>query len=400
MYTFKQAADAARLCMQEITERGLDERKILLKTEQSSFLLNKFMKEQVCNKHDLRCESIHRVATLMKDILWLCPERIISRKAWRSINYQTTTTACMIENMTNIISLEAMKFVLEMMDFLLKVMNHKSSNIMTARRLGEAMCKVTFGPRDCNYLMAERCSNLVTKLLIERSRKGYTTYSPTIYQLDKAGSPVIAERSARLASKKSFERIAQRSNDWSKILAGVIELYGRTYHSEHGDELQYISIFSTELSPEDIAHGDPTLVRIVHDINQNCNIVPYDKSIRSESGVSYDCSETIVNDLEIRDLPSFHTSQPVHTHRNKKQSQRLTWSLGQMLGLKPTSSKGARKSMDHSNIDGKTKVRPKSLISGVNRQITRIRSLKNFESSIFQSRRSFLGMIHTWTHTF
>lgn len=73
-------------------------------------------------------------------------------------------------------------------------------------------------------MMAERCSNLVTKLLIERSRKGYTTYSPTIYQLDRADSPVIAERSARLASKKSFERIAQRSNDWSKNLAGATEL--------------------------------------------------------------------------------------------------------------------------------------------------------------------------------
>jgi hypothetical protein len=52
------------------------------------------MKKQVCIKHDLRCENIHRVATLMKDILWLCPERIISRKAWRSINYQSKEIYC------------------------------------------------------------------------------------------------------------------------------------------------------------------------------------------------------------------------------------------------------------------------------------------------------------------
>ncbi|KAI9285529.1 hypothetical protein BC943DRAFT_360213 [Umbelopsis sp. AD052] len=367
MYTFQQAADAARLCMQEITERGLDERKILLKTEQSSFLLNKFMKEKVCDIHDLRCESIHRVATLMKDILWLCPDRIISRKAWRSINYQT----CMIENLGNIISHDAMAFVLEMMDFLLKVMNHKSRNIMTARRLGEAMGKVTFGPRDCNHMMAERCSNLVTKLLIERSRKGYANYSPTLYCLDKAGSPVIAERSARLASKKSFERIAQRTNDWSKNLNGVTELFDPSFNYDLQDELQYISIFSTELSAEEMEFGDPTLVRMVHNINENCKVMQCDDSIDSDSGLSYDYSDTIVNELEIRDLPSFDTSNNVHMYCNKKQSKRLTWSLGEALGLKTSSPKKSKEMLD------KNKMRPKSLITGVNRQITRIRSLKN-----------------------
>lgn len=288
------------------------------------------------------------------------------------------TTACMIENLANIISHDAMKFVFEMMDFLLQIMNHKSRNLMTARRLGEAMGKVMFGPRDCNHMMAERCSNLVTKLLIERSKKGYSNYSPTLYCLDRGGSPVIAERSARLASKKSFERIAQRTNDWSRNLNGVTDLFDPSVNLEAGDELQYISIFSTELSSDDMEYGDPTLVRMVHNINANCKVLPCHESICSGSSLSYDYSETIVNDLEISDLPSFDTSQTVHTYcDDKKQSRRITWSLGEVLGLKQNNLKGSRKSKRSSNVDNTMlKGRPQSLISGVNRQITRIRSLK------------------------
>ncbi|CAM0138564.1 unnamed protein product [Umbelopsis sp. WA50703] len=248
---------------------------------------------------------------------------------------------------------------------------------MTARRLGEAMGKVTFGPRDCNPMMAERCSNLVTKLLIERSRKSSNgRENVNILNQDRTASPVIAERCARLASKKSFERIAQKANDWSNNLVGVFDLFESDPKQPSEDELQYVSIFSTELSPSEIANGDPTLIRLVRNINENCIIQPCQGSICSGDDRSYEYCETIVNDLEILDLPSIDTSPNVHPHtyKHKVQAKRFTWSLGEVFGAKQTIAKESRKSK---NLSEKPKARPRSLITGVNRQITRIRSLKN-----------------------
>lgn len=283
----------------------------------------------------------------------------------------------MIENLASIITENAMIFLLELMDFLLLLMNHKSCNLMTARRLGEAMGKVTFGPRDCNPMMAERCSNLVTKLLIERSRKsGNGLESANVLSPDRTASPVIAERSARLASKKSFERIAQKANDWSNNLAGVLDLFESDCQQHNQHDLQYVSIFTTELSPAEIANGDPTLVRMVRNINENCIVEPCQESICSDDDHSYEYSETIVNDLEIKDLPSYDTlskDQP-YPQQHKIPSKRFTWSLGEMLNSKQSFAKEPRKAKD---VSDKSKARPKSLITGVNRQITRIRSLKN-----------------------
>lgn len=52
-------------------------------------LLIKVFNKRTCTSEDLSHVHIHSVATLMQDALWSTPDRIISKKAWRTINYQS-----------------------------------------------------------------------------------------------------------------------------------------------------------------------------------------------------------------------------------------------------------------------------------------------------------------------
>jgi hypothetical protein len=85
---------------------GLRERKIFRKTgknKSSLQILQIFNYNKVPNyglfikvfskgeysMSDLSSVDIHSVATLMQAALWSTPDRIISKKAWRKINYES-----------------------------------------------------------------------------------------------------------------------------------------------------------------------------------------------------------------------------------------------------------------------------------------------------------------------
>jgi hypothetical protein len=55
-------------------------------------LFIKVFGQQSCTSEDLVHVHIHSVATLMQDALWSSHERIISKKAWRTINYESKHT--------------------------------------------------------------------------------------------------------------------------------------------------------------------------------------------------------------------------------------------------------------------------------------------------------------------
>lgn len=55
----------------------------------NSVLLLKVFRKQHCTPDDLTHVSIHSVATLMQDTLWCCQERIVPKKVWRVINYES-----------------------------------------------------------------------------------------------------------------------------------------------------------------------------------------------------------------------------------------------------------------------------------------------------------------------
>ncbi|CAO3614212.1 unnamed protein product [Cunninghamella echinulata] len=165
-YSFDFGAQVTRICMDEIRKRGMDERKILRKSAPNSLLLLKVFRQQHCTADDLTPVSIHSVATLMQDILWCCQERIVPKKVWRIINYET----CTLPSLSKVLTKKGEALLIDILDFLVELMEHKSNNLMDAYHLGEAMGKVTLGPADCDPIIAEKAGHFMTRMIIEHSR--------------------------------------------------------------------------------------------------------------------------------------------------------------------------------------------------------------------------------------
>ncbi|CAO3599628.1 unnamed protein product [Absidia cylindrospora] len=165
-YSFDFGAEVTRICMNEIRRRGLDERKILRKSAPNSILLLKVFRQQNCTADDLIPVSIHSVATLMQDTLWCCQERIVPKKVWKIINYET----CTLPNLSKVLTKKGEALLIEILDFLVELMQHKTNNLMDAYHLGEAMGKVTLGPADCDPIIAEKAGHFMTRLIIEHSK--------------------------------------------------------------------------------------------------------------------------------------------------------------------------------------------------------------------------------------
>ncbi|KAG1473039.1 hypothetical protein G6F56_001175 [Rhizopus delemar] len=196
MYSLEFAAQVSRLCMNEILSRGLNERKILCKSVPNSGLLMRILQEQDCKAKDLWNLDIHSVANLMQDTLWKS-QRILPKKIWRKINYDT----CTFEDLSSLMDKTGVLLLSDILDFLIQIKRHKTDNLMNAYRLGEAMGKVTLGPERCDPLMTEKASHFLTRLLIERAR-GFA----------------MSQSEATTVKAKSYHRIIrgiqQRKFDW------------------------------------------------------------------------------------------------------------------------------------------------------------------------------------------
>ncbi|KAG0736234.1 hypothetical protein G6F57_012317 [Rhizopus arrhizus] len=246
MYSLEFAAHVSRLCMDEILSRGLTERKILRKSVPNSVLLLKVFRKQQCTAEDLVHVSIHSVATLMQDTLWCCQERIVSRKVWRTINYET----CTLEELSKYTSKRGIQLLIEILDFLIEIKRYKAHNLMDAYHLGEAMGKVTLGPSDCDPIMADKASHFLTRMIIERSKQ----------------QPMIKSEATK-AKAKSYYRIIQgihrRNFDWLSVVhVALYAMMEDEYEPETPRPQEpYISIFA-KLDPSNRALS-PVLFRLL-----------------------------------------------------------------------------------------------------------------------------------------
>ncbi|KAI8891180.1 hypothetical protein K501DRAFT_299781 [Backusella circina FSU 941] len=193
----------------------------------------------------------------MQDTLWCCQERIISKKVWRTINYE------------------------------IQVMRHKESNQMNAYHLGEAMGKVTLGPGDCDPIMAEKAGHFLTRMVIEHSKTIHNEKqlssrvdSECVWPTVSKVNPMSKSEAAH-AKAKSYNRIINkihyRNQDWIDIASvAVYALMEDEYEEEpaHYDE-PYLSIFTEKLNPED-ATLSPILYRLVSEASKPIEPVPKD----------------------------------------------------------------------------------------------------------------------------
>ncbi|KAF7729725.1 hypothetical protein EC973_003803 [Apophysomyces ossiformis] len=230
-------------------------------------------------QQDLMNVSIYSVGTLMQDTLWRSSERIIPKKVWRMINYET----CTLFRLSRYISKEGHELLQDILDFLVEVMQHKQKNRMNAYHLGEAMGKSVLAPNDCDVIMAEKASHFLMRMIIDHARR--TTMSKQ-----------EATRAKAKAYDRRIQHIHQRTKDWMDKLDGLSKMleeednhldpnqYDDTDDEDADDrsesmsttatmpmEKAWISIFSQDLTDQcDQAAVHPLLLRIlVHPENKN-----------------------------------------------------------------------------------------------------------------------------------
>ncbi|KAG0163416.1 hypothetical protein DFQ28_009196 [Apophysomyces sp. BC1034] len=286
MYSFDFAAQVTRICMDEIRRRGLEERKILRKSAPNGVLLLKVFRQQHCTPDDLTHVSIHSVATLMQDTLWCCQERIVPKKVWRVINYET----CTLPSLSRYISKKGEELLAEILDFLVELMRHKDMNLMDAYHLGEAMGKVTLGPADCDPIIAEKAGHFLTRMIIEHSKMIHCEHKKLCLTREDAEvekchpyyeyQPMSKTEAAR-AKAKSYNRIIRRirrlNSDWASNTAGLRAMLDDEYEPEPVQpEEPWISIFCTQLQQYDAATTSPILYRIMAEASKPKIPIPAD----------------------------------------------------------------------------------------------------------------------------
>ncbi|KAG0165818.1 hypothetical protein DFQ28_008266 [Apophysomyces sp. BC1034] len=202
--------------------------------------------------------SIYSVATVMQDILWGCSERIIPKKVWRTINYET----CTLSHLSKFISKPSQELLRDILDFLVKVMRHKHNNWMNAYHLGEAMGKSVLAPSDCDVIMAEKAGHFLMRMIIDHAR-----------------CRTMSKAEATRAKAKSYDRIIRhikrRRADWLDNSAGLRNMLDNDYDDpleqlSDPAEKPWISIFSQDLTRQcDQAAVHPVLLGILVKISTN-----------------------------------------------------------------------------------------------------------------------------------
>ncbi|KAI9304478.1 hypothetical protein BJ944DRAFT_163502 [Cunninghamella echinulata] len=255
-YSFDFGAQVTRICMDEIRKRGMDERKILRKS-----------------------------ATLMQDILWCCQERIVPKKVWRIINYET----CTLPSLSKVLTKKGEALLIDILDFLVELMEHKSNNLMDAYHLGEAMGKVTLGPADCDPIIAEKAGHFMTRMIIEHSRwksqlkrqhqhqhqqmpyylnQLHHRYSLPIIFIQESYLKPMSKTEATKAKAKSYNRLIQRIKnlnvDWIDFTdVGLRALLDDDFELVPlPKDDPWISIFKPQLESDD-QRASPLLYRIM-----------------------------------------------------------------------------------------------------------------------------------------
>lgn len=264
-------------------------------------LLIKVFNKRTCTSEDLSHVHIHSVATLMQDALWSTPDRIISKKAWRTINYQSEKKkivyfiayftdkfiACTLSSLSSVITSKAERLLIDILDFLVELMQYKNLNLMDAYKLGDSLGKVVLGPADCGPIMTEKAGHFLTRMIIEHAKINYQRQvkKPVIRRIDSGfdNSPSyschsfyteykpLCKTEGTQARAKFYDRVVSKTRwsafDWIENTIGVQSLLDNDYHiAPEPPEKPWISIFtSTELlmKPHKDMISSPLLYRIL-----------------------------------------------------------------------------------------------------------------------------------------
>ncbi|KAI8642599.1 hypothetical protein BD408DRAFT_416197 [Parasitella parasitica] len=336
-YSLDFAAGITHLCIEEIRKRGLQERKIFRKTMPNSGLFIKVFSKQTCTSQDLSAVEIHSVATLMQDALWSSQERIISKKAWRSINYET----CTLSRLSSVITSKAEQLLIDILDFLVELMQYKSVNLMDAYKLGDALGKVVLGPADCGPIIAEKAGHFLTRMIIEHAKvlKKHREHSLDIQQqssLRRIDSGFhhssrhsfyteyqpICKSQGTQARAKCYDRVVIKTKwasfDWFENTVGVRAMLDDEYEfAPDPPEKPWISIFTSSemIKYHKDMNASPILYRILREASKPLS--PHAKASTSDPfAASYLFNKSKIYWAERQIQDAFIEFHPQYTNRN------------------------------------------------------------------------------------
>ncbi|SAL98786.1 hypothetical protein [Absidia glauca] len=240
----------------------------------NNVLFFKVFYHQVVDADDLERFDVHSVATLLQDALWGCPERILSKKTWRLINYET----CTLDDLCTVIPAQQHQLLTDIVRFLVTVMKHKRTNLMDAYQLGDAMGKVTLAPADCNSILVEKAGHFLMRMVIEESKQQQRQRTVPRQQRQLSPSSTLQHKmEATQAKAKSYNRqlkkqTRQRQPDWFTTSDLGLQSLQDGYPPAPPAKSSH-SIFDTTLAqdtPTDLSYTSPLLFRIL----VNANTVP------------------------------------------------------------------------------------------------------------------------------
>ncbi|KAI7899223.1 uncharacterized protein BX663DRAFT_564047 [Cokeromyces recurvatus] len=254
-FSLTYASYIIHLCMDEIRKRGLDERKIFFKSMVHNDLFVKVFTNRKYLSDDLTYMHIHTVATLMQRVLYTCDERILPKKVLNTMNYD----ACTISKLSAIITPESQILLIDILEFLLDLLNHKEKNAMNPFKLGDALGNAVLGSYRCNPITAGKASHFLACLIIEYSkiklaqchhyRIGWNKMNQASYKQHKALSKMEAAQARAKSYNRSVARVQNVKIDWLENMEDT-NLFDKDDYDEflsfpEPPESPWVSIFSS-----------------------------------------------------------------------------------------------------------------------------------------------------------
>lgn len=325
-------------------------------------LFIKVFNKQTCTSEDLSYVDIHSVATLMQDALWSSHERIISKKAWRSINYESKyyslgrlsfffpllihMIACTLSRLSSVITSKAEQLLIDILDFLVELMQYKSVNLMDAYKLGDALGKVVLGPADCGPIISEKAGHFLTRMIIEhakvlKQRREQLQKQPqsSLRRIDSgfqhsalsschsfyAEYHPICKSQGTQARAKFYDRVVFKikwaSFDWLDNTVGIRAMLDDDYEfAPDPPEKPWISIFTSSdmIKCHKDMNASPVLYRILREASKP--LPSHAKSMSSDPfAASYLFNKTKIfwAERQIQDaFIEFHPQYHLYTHLN------------------------------------------------------------------------------------
>ncbi|KAI8068905.1 hypothetical protein BDF21DRAFT_445852 [Thamnidium elegans] len=335
-YSFDFAANITYLCIEEIRQRGLTERKIFRKSVPNNGLLIKVFNKRTCTSDDLAHVHIHSVATLMQDALWSTQDRIISKKAWRIINYET----CTLSSLSTVITSKAEQLLIDILDFLVELMQYKSLNLMDAYKLGDALGKVVLGPADCGPIITEKAGHFLTRMIIEHAKINYQRQNKqqVIRRIDSGfdNSPSyschsfyteynpLCKTQGTQARAKFYNRVVSKTKcsafDWIENTIGVQALLDDDYEfAPEPPEKPWISIFTSTdilMKPHKDMIASPLLFRILREASKPTQVESSDPFAAS---YLFNASKIFWAECQIREAFTEFLPSQLYTGNNNQQ---------------------------------------------------------------------------------